>query len=51
VMSSLKLLGIDSVLSGVRPEVAQTMVNLGIKVEGKVYSSLRKAIEHKKLVD
>ncbi|WYP27264.1 STAS domain-containing protein [Alkalihalobacillus sp. FSL W8-0930] len=51
VMSSLKLIGIDSVLSGVRPEVAQTMVNLGIKVEGKVYSSLRKAIEHKKLVD
>ncbi|MCM2677531.1 STAS domain-containing protein [Alkalicoccobacillus plakortidis] len=50
VMDSLRLIGIDCVLSGVRPEVAQTMVNLGIKVEGKVYSSLRKAIEDKAIV-
>ncbi|MDQ0208726.1 STAS domain-containing protein [Alkalicoccobacillus murimartini] len=50
VIDSLKLIGIEAVLSGVRPEVAQTMVNLGIRVEGKVYSSLRKALEDKSII-
>lgn len=50
VMDSLKLIGVEAVLSGVRPEVAQTMVNLGIKVEGKVYSSLRTAIQDKNII-
>ncbi|GAK13547.1 STAS domain-containing protein [Geomicrobium sp. JCM 19039] len=50
VMNSLKLIGVEVVLSGVRPEVAQTMVNLGITVEQKVYSSLRAVIEDKQLM-
>ncbi|MBM7633204.1 STAS domain-containing protein [Geomicrobium sediminis] len=50
VMDSLRLIGVEAVLSGVRPEVAQTMVNLGIRVEGKVYRDLRTAVEEKKMI-
>lgn len=45
VMDSLRLIGIEVALSGVRPEVAQTMVSLGIKVHAKVYSSLKMALD------
>ncbi|WP_059105047.1 STAS domain-containing protein [Shouchella shacheensis] len=50
VMDSLNLIGVTTALSGVRPEVAQTMVHLGINVQGKVYSNLRKAIEDKQVI-
>lgn len=30
VISALQLLGVETVLTGIRPEIAQTMVNLGI---------------------
>ncbi|RQW18796.1 STAS domain-containing protein [Bacillus sp. C1-1] len=43
VVDALKLIGIETMISGVRPEIAQTMVSLGIKVDLKIYSSLRQA--------
>lgn len=45
VVDALKLVGINTMLSGVRPEIAQTMVSLGIKVDIKIYSTLRQAFK------
>ncbi|UOQ94830.1 STAS domain-containing protein [Halobacillus shinanisalinarum] len=50
VMDSLKLIGAEAVLSGVRPEVAQTMVNLGIQFNEKVYAGLQAVIDSKALL-
>ncbi|MFU1996424.1 STAS domain-containing protein [Priestia megaterium] len=45
VISALKLIGISVVLSGIRPEIAQTMVNLGIEINNiKTFSSLHQAV-------
>ncbi|WP_050184135.1 STAS domain-containing protein [Domibacillus robiginosus] len=45
VISALKLTGIHTVLTGIRPEIAQTMIHLGIKVEGvPTYASLHQAM-------
>ncbi|MFE7083489.1 STAS domain-containing protein [Priestia megaterium] len=50
VIAGLQLLGIKVVISGIRPEIAQTMVNLGIKVEGiRSFSSLHQAVKYTNL--
>lgn len=47
VIAGLQLLGIEVVISGIRPEIAQTMVSLGIKVEGvRSFSSLHQAVQN-----
>ncbi|WP_433750091.1 STAS domain-containing protein [Falsibacillus pallidus] len=46
IMSSLKLIGVQSILSGIRPEVAQTAVQLGIDFkEVPTHSSLKQALK------
>ncbi|WP_121613578.1 STAS domain-containing protein [Mesobacillus foraminis] len=45
VINALKLLGVEAVITGIRPEIAQTMVSLGINFqEIKTYASLRQAL-------
>jgi rsbT co-antagonist protein RsbR len=47
VIAGLQLIGIEVVISGIRPEIAQTMVNLGIKVEEiRSFSSLHQAVQY-----
>src|SRR6478736_3742497 len=47
VIAGLQLIGIEVVISGIRPEIAQTMVNLGIKVEEvRSFSSLHHAVQY-----
>jgi rsbT co-antagonist protein RsbR len=47
VIAGLQLIGVEVVISGIRPEIAQTMVNLGIKVEEvKSFSSLHQAVQY-----
>ncbi|KML31448.1 STAS domain-containing protein [Priestia aryabhattai] len=47
VIDGLQLIGIGVVISGIRPEIAQTMVNLGIKVEEvRSFSSLHQAVQY-----
>lgn len=45
VIDALQLIGIGTRLSGIRVEIAQTMVNLGIKTTAKTFSSLHLAIK------
>ncbi|MGE7907483.1 STAS domain-containing protein [Peribacillus sp. NPDC094092] len=45
VIDSLRLIGIETRLSGIRPEIAQTMVKLNIKLTEKTSSSLHLAIK------
>ncbi|MCM3124462.1 STAS domain-containing protein [Mesobacillus sp. AQ2] len=46
VVRALSLLGINTILSGIRPEIAQTMVNLGVNVSDiPVTSDLHMAME------
>ncbi|OES45834.1 STAS domain-containing protein [Domibacillus iocasae] len=48
VINGLSLLGIKALLTGIRPEIAQTMINLGVNVNTSdipVYSSLQKALK------
>jgi len=46
VIDALKLLGVETILTGVRPEVAQTIVSLGLDFSSKrVKGSLQQAIE------
>ncbi|WP_418792265.1 hypothetical protein [Niallia taxi] len=41
------MVGVKTILSGIRPEIAQTMVNLGINTKDIItYSSLHKAFKH-----
>jgi rsbT co-antagonist protein RsbR len=45
VINALKLLGVEAVISGIRPEIAQTMVALGINfTKIRTYSTLQQAI-------
>jgi len=45
VIDALKLLGIKAVISGIRPEIAQTMVALGIDFKNiQTYSTLEQAL-------
>ncbi|MGC9935034.1 STAS domain-containing protein [Priestia aryabhattai] len=47
VIAGLQLLGIEVVISGIRPEIAQTMINLRIKVgEIRSFSSLHQAVQY-----
>ncbi|MCM3255050.1 MULTISPECIES: STAS domain-containing protein [Priestia] len=47
VIAGLQLLGIEVVISGIRPEIAQTMVSLGINIEEiKSFSSLHQAVQY-----
>ena len=46
LMASLKIIGVQSVLSGIRPEIAQTAITLGIDFKDiKVYANLMRALE------
>lgn len=46
-VASAKLLGAEAVLVGIRPEVAQTIVSIGIRLEGvRTFSTLYSAISH-----
>ncbi|MCP3763870.1 STAS domain-containing protein [Domibacillus sp. A3M-37] len=48
VINGLSLLGVKTLLAGIRPEIAQTMINLGVNVNTsdiRVYSSLQKALK------
>ncbi|MED4213744.1 STAS domain-containing protein, partial [Priestia megaterium] len=47
VIDSLKLLGVETVLTGIRREVAQTVVSVGIDFNNlTIKSSLQKATEN-----
>ncbi|MGE7217697.1 STAS domain-containing protein [Priestia koreensis] len=47
VVSALKLLGIETMLSGIRPEIAQTMTHLGIEFASvSTFSTLQRALQH-----
>ncbi|MGD7045000.1 STAS domain-containing protein [Jeotgalibacillus proteolyticus] len=46
VIDSLKLIGVKTVLTGLRPEIAQAVVEIGIKFEGMtIKKNLKSAIE------
>ncbi|KEZ52353.1 MULTISPECIES: STAS domain-containing protein [Metabacillus] len=46
VLDALSLLGVDTKLSGIRPEIAQTMTSLGLDFKGtESYSSLHLALK------
>ncbi|MBT2581397.1 STAS domain-containing protein [Planococcus sp. ISL-109] len=46
LMDSLRIIGVESVLSGIRPEIAQTAVTLGIDFKNiKVYANLMQALD------
>lgn len=52
VINSLKLTGVNGIMSGIRPDIVQTMVSLGIDMKGiHTFSSLHKAIESMQLLD
>jgi rsbT co-antagonist protein RsbR len=45
VANTARLLGTDTILVGIRPEVAQTIVQLGLQLEGiRTYASLQEAL-------
>lgn len=45
MINALKLLGVKAAITGIRPEIAQTMVALGINFQDiKTYASLRQAL-------
>lgn len=47
IFDTLKLLGINPILSGMRPEMAQTTIQLGVNLnEYPIYSNVKKALEH-----
>ncbi|RNF39147.1 STAS domain-containing protein [Planococcus salinus] len=46
LMASLRIIGVQSVLSGIRPEIAQTAVTLGISFKDiEIYANLMRALE------
>lgn len=45
VIEALQLVGISAKISGIRPEIAQTMVSLGVSFKVKTYSSLHLAVK------
>ncbi|MFP7473357.1 STAS domain-containing protein [Niallia taxi] len=50
VIEALKLVGVKTILSGIRPEIAQTMVALGINTKDVItFSSLHKAFKYTQL--
>ncbi|WLR47266.1 STAS domain-containing protein [Halobacillus litoralis] len=52
VINSLKLTGVNGIMSGIRPDIVQTMVSLGIDMKGiNTFSSLHRAIESLELLE
>ncbi|WP_406946003.1 STAS domain-containing protein [Halobacillus sp. SY10] len=52
VINSLKLTGVNGIMSGIRPDIVQTMVSLGIDMKGiHTFSSLHRAIQSLQLLD
>ncbi|MBX0356799.1 STAS domain-containing protein [Halobacillus sp. Nhm2S1] len=52
VIDSLKLTGVEGIMSGIRPDIVQTMVSLGINMKGiHTFSSLHRAIDSLQLLD
>ncbi|SDO02745.1 STAS domain-containing protein [Halobacillus aidingensis] len=52
VINSLKLTGVNGIMSGIRPDIVQTMVSLGIDMKGiHTFSSLHRAIQSLQLFD
>lgn len=48
MIDSTKLLGIETIISGIRPEIAQTVVKLGLDFSNvKTEQSLAKALANK----
>ncbi|AQQ51996.1 STAS domain-containing protein [Planococcus lenghuensis] len=46
LMEALKIIGVTSVLSGIRPEIAQTAISLGLDFSGiRVHANLMRALE------
>lgn len=46
VISGLKIIGIETALSGISPEIAQTAVQLGVNFKNiKVYNTLAQAMK------
>ncbi|WP_176465679.1 STAS domain-containing protein [Virgibacillus sp. 7505] len=45
IVNSLKLLGVETILSGIRPEIAQTATQLGIGFDVKTTHSLKAAVD------
>jgi rsbT co-antagonist protein RsbR len=46
VISSLKLIGVETILTGLRPEIAQAVVHLGISFDGiRIETSLKNALK------
>ncbi|WP_438825291.1 STAS domain-containing protein [Bacillus sp. JJ1609] len=49
LLKALKLIGVKTTLSGIRPEIAQTAVQLGLSFDGTIIkNSLAQALDHKK---
>ncbi|WP_245638908.1 STAS domain-containing protein [Priestia koreensis] len=47
VIAGLQLIGVNVVLSGIRAEIAQTMIQLGITIKHvKTFSSLHQAVSY-----
>lgn len=47
LLASLKMLGVDGLITGVSPEVAQTMVAVGVDLEGiQIQRTLREGLRH-----
>ncbi|HET6871478.1 MAG TPA: STAS domain-containing protein, partial [Sporolactobacillaceae bacterium] len=44
IVNSLRLLGVKSILTGIRPEISRTIVNLGINFETQSRGTLKQAI-------
>jgi rsbT co-antagonist protein RsbR len=46
IISALRLIGIEAIITGIHPSVAQTIANLGIDFAGiKTFGSLQQALE------
>ncbi|HSU79109.1 MAG TPA: STAS domain-containing protein [Candidatus Angelobacter sp.] len=45
IVSSLSLLGVKSILTGIRPEISRTIVNLGISLHTESRGTLKQAIQ------
>ncbi|WP_244499281.1 STAS domain-containing protein [Terribacillus halophilus] len=45
IVNSLRLLGVETILSGIRPEIAQTATQLGIGFDVKTTQSLQVAVK------
>ncbi|WP_180955316.1 STAS domain-containing protein [Peribacillus deserti] len=50
VIEALKLIGVNTLLTGIRPEIAQNMITIGMEIKGlKTKSTLEQALTYIKL--